>query len=95
MQTIKALSNQTPVDLALQATGSIETWFDVAQLNGLSITDNLTPGVSYIVPETIIDKQAVVAFSGTHKPASGLSNMTFKKPGGIGFMQIGNDFKVS
>ena len=41
---MKVAKNQNIFDVALQKTGSVSAAFDLAVLNGLSVTDDLTPG---------------------------------------------------
>ena len=43
--------NQTLVDIAVQYCGSVEAVFELAQMNGLSVTDELTAGQELILPE--------------------------------------------
>ena len=92
MQTIKALPSQTLVDVALQTAGSTEALFDVALANGISITDDIVPGNAYAGAE-VVDNKVVLLFQGVQKPASGITTMI--RQGGIGYMQIGNNFIVS
>jgi hypothetical protein len=48
--TIKALQNQSLLDIAIQEFGSAEAAFDIALLNDLSITDELTAGQVLEIP---------------------------------------------
>lgn len=41
---VQVISSQTLLDLAIQQLGSMEAIFDLAKLNGLSISDQLTDG---------------------------------------------------
>ena len=41
---VRAISNQSVFDLAVQTSGSAESAFAFALRNGLSVTDTLTPG---------------------------------------------------
>lgn len=41
---MKALNEQSIIDLAIQTAGSVEAAFDLAKKNGLSLTDELTAG---------------------------------------------------
>ncbi|WP_165044643.1 hypothetical protein [Dysgonomonas sp. ZJ709] len=53
---IKVKDNQTLIDVAIQASGSIEGIFDLAVKNDLSITDYLEPGQELVDPD-IIERQ--------------------------------------
>lgn len=55
---------QSLVDIALQACGSVEAVFAIAERNGLAITDDLVVGQT-LTYETadIEDKQVVVAYA--------------------------------
>lgn len=81
-------------DVALETGGSVEALFLLALANDLSITDDLTAGgvldyndildteiVSYYTVNEIFPATAIVVSDDIH--------------GGIGYMQIGTDFKVS
>ena len=48
---ITVTSRQSVLDIALQHCGSLEAAFDIAQSNGISLTDDLTTGQSMSVPE--------------------------------------------
>lgn len=46
----KVLENQSLFDIAIQECGSAEAAYDIAKLNGLSVTDELTPGQELNIP---------------------------------------------
>lgn len=48
---ITVTSRQSVLDIALQHCGSLEAAFDIAQSNGISLTDDLTTGQSMSVPD--------------------------------------------
>jgi hypothetical protein len=54
---LNARYNQALIDIALQGTGDVTRVIEVAQLNGLSITDDLTAGDELITPVASVDKQ--------------------------------------
>lgn len=91
---IKVLANQTLVDISLQGCGTIDNWFDVAILNGMGITDDLTPGNTVATPDALQTLASVVRLFGNVDlaPASGYDDAAVL--GGIGYMQIGSSFKV-
>lgn len=44
--------------MAVQHCGSVEAAFDIALLNGISITDSIAPGTDLILPP-VVDKDVV------------------------------------
>ena len=50
---MKALSGQTLFDIAIQSCGSAEAAFELAVLNGMSVTDDLVPGQELIMPDVV------------------------------------------
>lgn len=96
---ITILENQRVIDIAMQELGDVEMIFDLALLNGVSVTDDLSAGTLFTVPDFDKTKRATVNLflkKGV-EPASADATITRPSlpPGGIGFMQIANDFKVS
>lgn len=81
---------QSLKDVALQYYGSIEGWWKVADLNSLSLTAKVKPGTVLLVDDVTNETTKYLA-AGKHVPAT----LTDDLLGGIGYMQIGNDFKVS
>lgn len=90
LQTIKR--QQTLVDYVVQNAGALDYLFDIASLNGISITEQVQPGTVLKVVENdvrvpkmfstmLIDIISPVRTKGILK--------------GIGYMQIGTNFKVS
>lgn len=96
MQTIKAGEGQTLIDVAMQHLGEAALLFDVAELNGLQITDELTPGQLIILPDAAIDKLRVVReFSSRGlEPSSLYSDDVFERLQGIDYWAIEDDFIV-
>lgn len=85
--------NQTPLDMTVQYTGSLDNLFTVAMANGIGITDDLTPGNS-IAEATATDKRVTNLFAKKeYDVTTGLRPILTL--GGIGYMQIGTNFKVS
>jgi hypothetical protein len=83
---LNARYNQALIDIALQGTGDVTRVIEVAQLNGLSITDDLTAGDELITPVASVDKQRTQVFfnASPNYPASGGSNLFIDDEGGIG-----------
>jgi len=92
MQTIKAQPGQTWVDLALQYVGDEERMFELCDLNGFGITDEIEPGVLLQCPDSDPKKRSIVnvlkvcssMFFGVGNPA----------PEGIEYEAIELDFIV-
>lgn len=90
------LHNQNLFDISIQENGNVQTVFELALLNGISITDNIEPAQkievvksNLIVPELVdyfINKQQIVATGNIDKLQI--------RPTGIGHMIIENDFIV-
>lgn len=99
MKSVTVKHNQRLIDIALQELGDTERVFELAQLNGISITDELQPGTVLQVPTADNSKTGIVRVltQGGKAPASA-DNETedpILPPGGIGFMQLENNFIVS
>lgn len=63
MATISVKDNQSIIDMAIQHCGSAEAAFDLAALNGLSITDKLVPGQTLILPD-VVNRNIVEYYAG-------------------------------
>lgn len=59
---IQVLSNQTLTDIALQVYGSAEGVFLLAQENGLSVTDDLTPGQWLMFSQNRVSDKKIVQY---------------------------------
>ncbi|WP_312296888.1 hypothetical protein [Chryseobacterium sp.] len=94
------LHNQSILDVALQHTGTVESCFEIATRNGFSVSDQLEAGISIEIPENVLKNTDVLNMYSAKKiePATSHSDIgdseipTLK---GIGYMQIGNNFKTS
>lgn len=85
-------SQQTLIDLAIQHCGDPEACFDLAMLNGLSITDLPATGANLITPP-VIDSRVVSWFiSEEIEPASNISDGITAV--GIGQMVINVNFII-
>ena len=73
---IKVLEGQTLIDLATQYCGSASAAFDLATLNGYSVTDQLEPGT--LLQKTDIIDKAITSYyyDKSLTPATGLSSST-------------------
>lgn len=85
---------QTPIDFTAQYAGSVEGLFETAMSNGISITDQPNPGSEMKIE--VIEKQTTAFYAGSELDITGaFSRSAYVRLGGIGYMQIGNDFIVS
>jgi hypothetical protein len=86
--------HQNIVDFTAQQAGSVEALFSVSVLNGISITGDVEPGTNLKTAAPLNNK--VVADLIKYEVdivSDPIMEATIQ--GGIGFMQIGNDFIVS
>jgi len=84
--------HQTLADFATQHGGSIESLYDIAMVNGISMTAEVEAGTELTV---VVKVQGVVnslARSGS-EVTTVIGSEELK--GGIGYMQIDNDFIVT
>lgn len=91
---------QTVLDMALQWGGSLETAMEISAANGVSITERLEDGQELTVEEPVANGDGrTVRLQVAHgvEPATEASaeDMASCPYGGIGFMGIEIDFKVS
>lgn len=94
MRNITVRDRQNMMDVAIQHSGSIEAAFDWAVLNNISVSDELGTGMK-LMPGAITNTIMVSLFeAGSIVPATKDSGAAIQ-PGGINYMQIGTDFKVS
>lgn len=94
MQSAKVSDRQTLFDIAALKVGGFEASFDLAVLNGISLTEKLVSGREINLVE-VADIDVVENLSSINaRPASQDDPSALIAPGGIGYMQIGYDFKV-
>lgn len=91
-RTITTRANQSVLDIALQAAGTIEAAFDIAEQNNLSITDLLQPRTEIVVTPSTVNEDNL-AYYDKYKimPASVDASRVYV---GIGYWKIADDFKV-
>lgn len=96
MRSIKIQEGQTLVDIAMQYCGDALAVFDVAELNGIGITDEPEIGQILFVPDPAIDKIKIVEAFRKLVPASkGDTDVSDLANAGIDFWAIEEDFMVS
>lgn len=97
---IVILHNQSLLDACLQHTGTIESLFDLALVNGLSVTDDLTAGqvLSLTLSEGTKDKDILNYYTAKNiQPATAFSQedkQVIEKPEGISIWAINLDFAI-
>lgn len=91
MRIIK--KHQTLADFVAQHAGSMNAMFEVALLNNISISTQPRPGTDLFVNVNDIGVATYYIKSGLD--IAGPYSIPKIAPGGIGYMQIQNDFKVS
>lgn len=91
-------SRQSLVDIAIQECGAFEAAWELAERNGLALTDELIPGarIDYL-PEQVAAQQVVDRLAARRtRPATAVTDQDAATApwGGIGFMGIEIDFVV-
>jgi len=94
MRSVIVKDFQTLLDVAVQEMGSVDSVFDLARLNDISITDALQSGQQILLPDAPADEYIVNEFE-TKQLFPATADKDSDKKGGIGYMGIGIDFKVS
>jgi hypothetical protein len=87
--------HQNIIDVAMQHAGAAEAAFNIASDNGLSLTNEPTPGVEVLVNEVV--NQRVVFYFNAQKniDCTTIRNDQNLLKQGIGYWRIGYNFKVS
>lgn len=98
MQVIEVKHKQCLFDIAMQYGGSRSHVYAIAIANNISVTHLLVAGQTIVVPDSVLaDIDGNVAYvlgQQRHIPAS-MDDGVIANGSGIGFMQIGSNFKVS
>ncbi|MDR2806266.1 MAG: hypothetical protein LBB85_11660 [Dysgonamonadaceae bacterium] len=91
---VKALDNQSLLDIAVQTGGSIEVIFELCVLNDLSVTDRLTIGQE-LVEATPVHRDIVAYYSARDiRPATEIREEDERREG-IEFWAIETEFVVN
>jgi len=91
--TATVLAGQSLWDMALQHCGRADAAFSIARMNGLNITDSLTPGTVLVLP-AVTNKRVVKYYVDNGiMPATGASTSSATGEG-IGYWVIEADFEV-
>lgn len=97
---ITVKERQTLLDIALMTAGTVAAAIEIAEANGLSLTDELSDGQVLEVPEPTSEREAQIVRryraqgveQATEASADDLGLCAY---GGINFMGIEIDFEVS
>ena len=90
MSSINVQPGQTLEDIAIQYCGDYSAIFQLAKLNGLSLTDDLVPGQALVLPAAVNARVRSVYADRRYVPASGVEVVEE----GIGYWGIEYDFVV-
>ncbi|WP_395974285.1 LysM peptidoglycan-binding domain-containing protein [Chryseobacterium cucumeris] len=95
MQTVIVKQGQSIQDIAIIYTGTIDTCFEIAKLNTISIMDNLIVGQSIIVPDPT-SKKGQILFNEKKMPATEIIELSVEvNPlSGINYWAIEETFEV-
>ena len=84
---------QCLVDMAIQYNGNALAIFDIALINGISLTEDIVPGQE--LKETAVLDNRIKNYFSKITPASGNDADLLVQPQGIGYWYIGLDFIIS
>jgi len=92
----KTLRRQSLPDMTIQECGGLESMMEVAAANGLSITDDITPGTE-LKCNVVSNKKTVEIFTANDiRPATGITNdevnVLTGSGEGIEFWYVEHDF---
>ncbi len=86
---VTILSNQTLADIALRETGTVETMFDIATLNGLNVSDELIAGIEILVPVIESEKKVAEFFRAKEfYPAAGYDTAELLPASGVDIIEV-------
>jgi hypothetical protein len=96
---IKVLLLQSWFDLSIQYTGTASNVYEIATANNRSITDDIVPGESILIPDDLAKAQKEIQYYEARAivPATGLDKTSYEALNpkiGIGTMIIGNNFRI-
>lgn len=95
MKEVTVLASQTLIDIATQELGDATRLFELALLNGLLPSDEITAGQVLVVPNYAPGKSAVVKALQINNPATRSTVVEQENLEGIGYWGIGIDFIIS
>jgi hypothetical protein len=88
--------NQNLFDISIQKNGNVQTVFELALLNKISITDNIEPAqkIEVATSDLIVSELVDYFINRQQKVATGSIDTLEIRPTGIGYMIIENNFIV-
>lgn len=93
---MKVLQGQSLFDIAIQTAGSVEAAFDLAFLNGISVTDDIPAGFQLELPPIVNKSIADYYVNKGIKPATALElSQVPQVLEGVGYWAIDIDFVVN
>ena len=97
MANYRVSENQSLLDISVQMSGGIESAFDLALANGLSITDDLAPGQSLTLVAAVDSDVVNYYLTRSLTPATALTTddrLIAAELEGISYWAINVDFVV-
>lgn len=97
MEKVTVKSGQTLADIALQTKGTLEAVEEIADMNGMTVTEQPEAGTELELPAATWDRlMENYCTRNEVVPATALTDddMHAMWQGGIGFMTIEQDFKI-
>jgi hypothetical protein len=97
MKVVKVLYGQTISDIAVQELGDAERSMELAALNGMSVTDDLSATSTLLVPDYDTTKRNIVQLFSDQANAPASADVSGDNTAlleGIGYWYLENDFVV-
>ncbi len=90
------LHNQNLFDISIQENGNVQTVFELALLNEISITENIQPAqkIEVVKSDLLVPELVDYFINRQQKVATGSVDTLEIRPTGIGYMIIENNFIV-
>ncbi len=95
MNSLMVYQGQSVLDKVIEATGNVDNAFEMAYLNGISLTDDVF--ITQVLKTSPVTNKRVVAFFNEYnRPATAITADQLQKINnkGIGFMRIRTNFIV-
>lgn len=89
------LPAQTMIDKAMQDLGDASRCLEMALLNNVCLTDDITVGSELLTPAIDTTKQNIITILNRIGLAPASKNYSTQLPGGIGYWYIQQDFIIS
>lgn len=96
MNKVIVRRGQNLLDLAIINTGDVTRCFEIAMLNNIPVSSDLNIEDEIAMPSNVINTDVVSIFNSKNQPATAFTEQNdAPQLGGIGYMRIGGNFKVS